>query len=102
MPRWRLRTALAAIALLSLFLALGVHLKRRRDGYMQRVLVHAREADRLERAIITDPSLTTEAANSRFRLVHWHDYAATYSYNAASRPWISFQADPSRPYCICK
>jgi hypothetical protein len=69
---------------------------------MNMMLIHGRESDRLERAISSAPTLTAEEANSQFRLVHWHGYAATYYYEAASRPWISLQADPALPYCICK
>ncbi|MFO0892588.1 MAG: hypothetical protein U0790_26030 [Isosphaeraceae bacterium] len=101
-PRLHLRSALFWTAFVALLLAAGVHSKRRHDWYMRKYMVHGRESDRLERAIVADHSLTGEEVNSRFRAVHWHGYAATFYYRAAWRPWLSFRADPSRPYCICR
>ena len=100
--RWSIRSSLLGIALLAILFAGVVHLKRRHDRLWRLALLHGRESERIEHAIIADRSLTTDEANRRFRLVHWHGYAASYYYQAATRPWLSFRADPAKPYCICK
>jgi hypothetical protein len=99
---WRLRTALLIIAVLALVLGLGVHLMRRHDRIWRLGLAHGIEGERIERSILTNPGLTDEESNTRFRLVHWHGYVAEHYWQTARRPWRSYEPDPSHPYCACR
>lgn len=100
-PRWRVRSTLIAVAVLSVLLAAGVQLKRRHDWYWRMMRLHGREADRLESSISIDAPLSPDEIDRRIRLAHWHGYAATFYYESSSRPWTSFRADPTRTICIC-
>lgn len=99
---WRVRSLLIGIALISLLLAGGVHLRRRYAWYRHMTRVHGLEADRLEGSITLDAPLSEAEVLSRFRRSHWHGYVSSLYGEAACRPWMSFQADPSDPYCMCK
>jgi hypothetical protein len=99
--RLSLRSSLLGIAVMAVLFAGAVHLKRRYDRLRRLALLHGGESERIERLIINDPSLSMDEANRQFRRSHWHGYAATYYFEAATRPWMNFQADPSKPYCIC-
>jgi hypothetical protein len=102
MPRWRLRTALAGIAVLSLFLAIGVYMQRRRDWCLYMQLKYATQAGRIQQSLIGNQSLSADEAVFRLHRIHWYDAVANRYYGIAHRPWVNFQPDPSRSYCMCK
>jgi len=93
----RLRTALLAVAVLSVIFGLIGGVWRHSRDYQALALLHSREAGRLEELLVADVA----DASAVLRKVHWHDAVAARYQDDAARPWATFRPVADAAYCRC-
>lgn len=85
--RWRLRTALVAIAVVGVLLALGVQVLRRAERFARLSRQYSGAAGRLEMTLVR-ANVTQAQVTPILLRVHANDRMGFRYFKAAARPWL--------------